>query len=211
MVDLEILEQHKKIYIGASKELVTNNTQSLFQDDILPFFTTPPLETMDVIKQRFLSIAKSYHFILNTTKLDECLENYRNILRKKIEGIHENRNDVLNQIIETFDYENVSQLLKDLKKELLKLDKSIKKEIKQNLKLTNQEFLIDKIDILVTTDTDLQAFTKEITHFLQNIYIKQILESIDMKILVKDTTLINGLKEQLDRFIFTTENSHLFD
>ena len=32
-----------------------------------------------------------------------------------------------------------------------------------------------------------------------------------MKILVKDTILLNSLKEQIERFVFTMENSHLFD
>ena len=210
-MDVEILEQHKKIYVGASKELILNNTKSLFEDDILPFFMMPPLETMDVIKQRFLSIAKGYQLILDTAKLDECLQQYRNCLKQDILNIHCTRDDLLIKKIESFDYENIPQLLKELKKELLKLDKSIKKEIKQVLKEKNQEFLLNHISDLVTTESDILPFTKEITRFLQNIYIKQILESIDMKILVKDTTLLNGMKEQLDRFIFTTENSHLFD
>lgn len=210
-MDVEILEQHKKIYVGASKELIFNNTKSLFEDDILPFFTMPPLETMDVIKQRFFSIAKGYQLVLDTVKLDECLLQYRDCLKKDILNICHSRNDLLVKKIESFDYENIPQLLKDLKKELLKLDKSIKKEIKQILKEKNQEYLLSIIGDLVTTDLDISSFTKEITYFLQNTYVKQVLESIDMKILVKDTTLLNGMKEQLDRFVFTTENSHLFD
>jgi hypothetical protein len=34
---------------------------------------------------------------------------------------------------------------------------------------------------------------------------------VDIKILVKDTTLINGVKEQSERYIFTLENSRLYD
>ena len=36
-------------------------------------------------------------------------------------------------------------------------------------------------------------------------------ENIDIKILVKDTTLINGVKEQSERYLFTLENSRLFN
>ena len=36
-------------------------------------------------------------------------------------------------------------------------------------------------------------------------------ENIDFKILVKDTTLINGLKEQAERYVFTKNNSRLFN
>ena len=40
-------------------------------------------------------------------------------------------------------------------------------------------------------------------------YVKQVLESIDFKIIVKDTTLINGVREQGERFLFTKMNSYL--
>ena len=32
-----------------------------------------------------------------------------------------------------------------------------------------------------------------------------------MKLIVKNTTLINGVNEQTEHYIFTKENSHLFD
>ena len=41
-------------------------------------------------------------------------------------------------------------------------------------------------------------------------YPKQILENIELKILVKDTTLINGIKEQGERYLFTNNNSYIF-
>ena len=41
--------------------------------------------------------------------------------------------------------------------------------------------------------------------------LKQLLENIDIKILVKDTTLINSSKEQAERYLFTINNSRLFD
>ena len=37
------------------------------------------------------------------------------------------------------------------------------------------------------------------------------LENIDIKILVKDTTLINGAKEQAERYLFTLNNSRLLN
>ena len=39
----------------------------------------------------------------------------------------------------------------------------------------------------------------------------QLLENIDFKILVKDTILINSFKEQSDRYLFTLENSRIFE
>ena len=40
-------------------------------------------------------------------------------------------------------------------------------------------------------------------------YQKQFMENINLKILVKDTTLINGVKEQGERYIFTKMNSRI--
>ena len=37
------------------------------------------------------------------------------------------------------------------------------------------------------------------------------METIDMKVIVKNTILINGVNEQTEHFIFAKENSHLFD
>ena len=47
--------------------------------------------------------------------------------------------------------------------------------------------------------------------FLQTTYIKQLLESVDFKIIVKDTTLINRVKEQGERYLFTKKNSYLLN
>ncbi len=210
-MDLEILEQHKKIYIEASKELIINNTRSLIEDDILPLFATPPLETMDTIKQRLLSLAKTYHLICDTSQLDECLINYREYLRKNLLKISEIRSSQLIDKVILFDYNDKEQILKELKKELIKLDKSIKKEVKTHLKTANQKYLLDNLKKLITTGDNTNEFIKDMTKFLQNGYIKQQLELLDMKLLVKDTTLISGLREQIERFVFTTENSHLFD
>ena len=55
------------------------------------------------------------------------------------------------------------------------------------------------------------AMSNEMKKFVQTNYIKQLLESIDFKVIVKDTTLINGVREQGERFIFTMMNSYLLN
>ena len=36
------------------------------------------------------------------------------------------------------------------------------------------------------------------------------IENVDIKILIKDTTLMNLVKEQTERYLFTISNSRLF-
>ena len=53
--------------------------------------------------------------------------------------------------------------------------------------------------------------TKEATDYLKKNYQRQLLENVDIKILVKDTTLINNVKEQTERYIFALNNSRLLN
>ena len=62
-------------------------------------------------------------------------------------------------------------------------------------------------------DVDLDIRKKiisEVTKFVNGSYQRQLLESIDFKVLVKDTILINGTKEQNERYLFTLNNSRIF-
>ena len=83
----ELLEQHLSIYLNSIEELIKNNSYSLVEDDLLPLFKKPPLETMDTIKQKMLSLGKHYHVIINTEQLDRALEEYRNSMQKKIKSL----------------------------------------------------------------------------------------------------------------------------
>ena len=74
--------------------------------------------------------------------------------------------------------------------------------------------LFEKMDSLFDKDVD-SAIKKriitDVTKYINNNYLKQLLENIDFKILVKDTILTNSIKEQGERYLFTLENSRLFD
>ena len=68
--------------------------------------------------------------------------------------------------------------------------------------------------MVVPSDIDesvFNLFVKEESNFLKKLYLKQLLDSFDIKLLVKDTTLINSVKEQGDRYIFTLKNSRLLN
>lgn len=209
VVKEDILKQHKQILMTAGLELATNNTNSLIEDDIINGVIEVPLEAMDTVKQRVLNIAKHNNLILNSDKFNEVLISYKEELKKEFRNIFKKRIKLIEDNYSKFDDDKPMDLVKNLKKELVKFNKEAKKEEKQVLTSLVKEKIISNLDLIVKDDNT--TFKKDATKFLQTIYVKQILETVDMKILVKDTILLNSLKEQIERFVFTMENSHLFD
>ena len=60
-------------------------------------------------------------------------------------------------------------------------------------------------------DVDIKKkIVTEVTKFVNGSYQKQLLENVDFKVLVKDTILMNGTKEQNERYLFTLNNSRIF-
>lgn len=209
VVKEDILKQHKQILMTAGLELATNNTNSLIEDDIINGVIEVPLEAMDTVKQRVLNIAKHNNLILNSDKFNEVLISYKEELKKEFRNIFKKRIKLIEDNYSKFDDDKPMDLVKNLKKELVKFNKEAKKEEKQVLTSLVKEKIISNLDLIVKDDNT--TFKKDVTKFLQTTYVKQILETVDMKILVKDTILLNSLKEQIERFVFTMENSHLFD
>lgn len=209
VVKEDILKQHKQILMTAGLELATNNTNSLIEDDIINGVIEVPLEAMDTVKQRVLNIAKHNNLILNSDKFNEVLISYKEELKKQFRNIFKKRIKLIEDNYSKFDDDKPMDLVKNLKKELVKFNKEAKKEEKQVLTSLVKEKIISNLDLIVKDDNT--TFKKDATKFLQTTYVKQILETVDMKILVKDTILLNSLKEQIERFVFTMENSHLFD
>ena len=209
MVKEDILKQHKQILMTAGLELATNNTNSLIEDDIINGVIEVPLEAMDTVKQRVLNIAKNNSLVLDSDKFNEVLISYKEELKKEFRNIFKKRIKLIEDNYSKFDDDKPMDLVKNLKKELVKFNKEAKKEEKQVLTSLVKEKIISNLDLIVKDDNT--TFKKDATKFLQTTYVKQILETVDMKILVKDTILLNSLKEQIERFVFTMENSHLFD
>lgn len=209
VVKEDILKQHKQILMTAGLELATNNTNSLIEDDIINGVIEVPLEAMDTVKQRVLNIAKHNNLILNSDKFNEVLISYKEELKKEFRNIFKKRIKLIEDNYSKFDDDKPMDLVKNLKKELVKFNKEAKKEEKQIITSLVKEKIISNLDLIVKDDNT--TFKKDATKFLQTTYVKQILETVDMKILVKDTILLNSLKEQIERFVFTMENSHLFD
>ena len=86
--------------------------------------------------------------------------------------------------------------------------------MKQNITNAVNKKIVKHVNQLFTDDVDEKlkdVMSNEMNKFVQTNYIKQLLESIDFKVIVKDTTLINGVREQGERFIFTMMNSYLLN
>ncbi len=213
-MDLEDLQkQHYNNYVEVVKETVRANTLSLLENDINPLFETPPLDSMDQIKSKFLMTAKKEKLIIQTEELNKILKNFRKNIGKNLEKLKEIRDE---EIINCFkNYITDGKNIKLTKSEINNIDKKVKKIIREELDLCVSNFVLKKIDN-VFKDSSNQSIIKahkEIEKYFSNkgIYQKQILESIDFKLLVKNTILINGIKEQTERYLFTLNNSRIFN
>ena len=74
--------------------------------------------------------------------------------------------------------------------------------------------IVNNVDLIFTKSVDevsKNKFTLELEKFLKKGYLKQIIENVDFKVLVKDTILINSIKEQGERYLFTMQNSRIFN
>lgn len=217
MNELEkLMQQHVENYKKAVLEIVNNNTNSLIDNDIIFLIKKPPLDSMDQIKTKFLVLAKKEKIILDTNNLDKMICNFRKDVIHKLETIKKIRIDEITAIINSININEENQVIKITKKELSSINKIIKKNVKQIIDESVQKNILDNICNIFTNDVGNdkeQKISKEIFKFLdkRGIYQKQLLENIDFKILVKDTTLINGLKEQAERYVFTKNNSRLFN
>lgn len=204
---------HLDNYRRALVDTLLNNTNALFDEDIASLLKKPPLDSMDVIKSRFLDMAKKNKIILNAEKLDNILNNYHRKCLEFCSTLKDVRIDILSKIINDFKLTNDNDTIKLMKKDFLNVNKVIKADIKSSIKyllnveiLDNLDSLFDEIDLNIKNQIII-----DVTKYINNYYLKQLLENIDFKILVKDTILINSIKEQSERYLFTLENSRLFD
>ena len=208
----ELKLNHFKNYRNALIENVRNNTNVLVDDDIMSLLKKPPLDSMDLIKSKFLDLAKKSKVILNTENLNSILDKYREDMVKVVVDLI--RIDGLNEKINDFKLENDSDVFKLTKKDFANINKEIKKTIKEHLKKYTSEDILNNVDCLFSSDVDAikkKKIIDDATKFINGSYQKQLLENIDFKILVKDTTLINGAKEQAERYLFTLNNSRLLN
>lgn len=207
-------EQHLENYKSAILETIKNNTNVLVDEDLMSLVKKPPLDSMDVIKSKFLDLAKKNKVVLDTEVLDKILEKYRKSLLKCCIEVKKIRLDSLNSLVNDYKFEKETDIIKIRKKDLEIINKKIKKILKDNFKDSVDNEIIKKINsvfVSVEDEAKLKKINEDISKFVSGSYQRQQIENVDIKILVKDTTLINGVKEQSERYLFTLENSRLYN
>ena len=205
-------KQHYSNYVLAIKETVINNTNSLIEEDLLSFFNKPPLDSMDVIKNKMLSLAKENEIILDSNQLDQFLMEYRTqalgILK---EVIKERSTRVLATFVknneEEKEYRVSVSTLERITNPLIKLvDTSIRSLI---LSIVDEK--ITQIIAMENIEKEkIKNFKISVIQYLKSVYLPNLKTDIKQKFLIRDYILINVIKEQGNRYLFTEKHSRIY-
>ena len=208
----ELKKQHFNNYKETLLSVIENNTNILVNEDINSLIKKPPLDSMDVLKNKFLDLSKKNKTVLNTNELSKLLDDYRDDLNKVLDSIKSIRISSLNKKVNSFKY-NEDETLVFYKKDFIDLDKELKKDLKNHMISSYEKVISRNINKVFDKDIDAEIKEKiieEIDKFINKNYYKQIMDSFDIKVLVKDTILINSINENNERYLFTLNNSRLF-
>lgn len=206
-------EQHEENYRRAVLDNIKNNTDVLVDQDIMSLLKKPPLDSMDLIRSKFLDLAKKNKIILNTEELAVLLDNYRKYLFGCCDEIKNIRIVELSSKVEKISLMKDGDIIKINKKDFTNINKKIKKILKDKLIEGYDIYILRNIDtvFLNVENSVKEKIIEEISKYVKGNYQKQLLENFDIKLMVKDTTLINGTKEQGDRYLFTLNHSRLLN
>ncbi len=207
-------QQHFESYKQALLENIKNNTTVLVDDDIMSLIGTPPLDSMDLIKNKILELAKKNRIVLNTEELSNMLDLYRNSLFDCCDKIKNKRVNILSKKVHDCSFSGGTDIIIFYKKDFINLNKDIKKILKDQLSISLEKKFLNKVEQVFDFNIDESIKNKiivDITKYMKGSYQRQLLENFDIKVLVKDTTLINGIKEQSERYLFTLSNSRLLN
>ena len=114
----EFKKQHLENYRQAIMEIIRNNTDVLVNEDIMSLLRKPPLDSMDLIKSKYLDLAKKNKVVLDTIKLDRMLDSYRNEVVKCCEIVKEIRVSSLESIVDKFEFIKDTDVIKINKKDV---------------------------------------------------------------------------------------------
>ena len=208
--DIEKLkDEHFNTYKNAVIANIENNSTILVKEDLYSLINKPPLDSMDLLKNKIIDLAKKNKIVIDNNDLDKILDNYRKKVIKEFDNFIKTRTTFYTDLVSSIKRENDSTTIKILKKDLSNYNKKMKKDIKNIIEdNTNSLILKKSINIFKVDDSNINS---DLNKFINKTYIKQFLENVDIKILVKDATLINTIKEQTERYQFTLSNSHLFN
>ena len=207
----DIKKQHVENYINALLEQIKNNTEVLVDQDITSLLKKPPLDSMDTLKGKLLELAKKNKIILNHEKLDEFVESYRDCLLKSCDEMKKIRISKLQSFVSKDSLKD-NEVIKINKSDFASINQKMKKILKDSF-ISAYDKCISKIDGVFPKEMDEELKKKileDYTKYLNGNYKRQLLENFDIKSLVKDTTLMNSMKEQNERYLFTLDHSRVF-
>ena len=208
--DIEKLkDEHFNTYKNAVIANIENNSTILVKEDLYSLINKPPLDSMDLLKNKIIDLAKKNKIVIDNNDLDKILDNYRKKVIKEFDNFIKTRTTFYTDLVSSIKRENDSTTIKILKKDLSNYNKKMKKDIKKIIEDNTDSLILKKsINMFKVDDSNINS---DLNKFINKTYIKQFLENVDIKILVKDATLINTIKEQTERYQFTLSNSHLFN
>jgi len=208
-------EQHKQNYKNAIIEHIKNNTDVLVDQDITSLLKKPPLDSMDLIKVKFLDLAKKNKIVLNIDELSKILDAYRNYLLNCCIEIRNIRVVELSSKVDKVKLkDNSDETIRINKKDFININKKIRKIIKETLSDGYEKYILKDINLVFNDNVDEDIKKKiidSINSYVNGSYQRQLLDTFDIKILVKDTTLINSTVEQGERYLYTLNNSRLLN
>lgn len=210
----DIRKQHEEGYKHALIETIKNNTRVLVKEDIKTLLSEPPLESMDLLKSKFIDLAKKNKIVINSDKLSFILKKYRSNMLGCCDEIMNIRLDYLSSKVENTIFEKNSDVIKINKKDFVDINKKIKKIIKNYMNEMYSTIIEGKINDVFSDKVEKEVKDKIVTSYskyIKGAYQKQMIDNIDIKILIKDTTLINLSKEHSERYLFTINNSRLLN
>ena len=207
----DIKKQHVENYLNALLEQIKNNTDVLVDQDITSLLKKPPLDSMDTLKGKLLELAKKNKIILNHEKLDEFVESYRDCLLKSCDEMKKIRISKLQSFVSKDSLKD-NEVIKINKNDFASINQKMKKILKDSF-ISAYDNCISKIDGVFPKEMDEELKKKileDYTKYLNGNYKRQLLENFEIKSLVKDTTLMNSMKEQNERYLFTLDHSRVF-
>ena len=210
----QFMKQHIDNYRSAIIDIIHNNTSVLVDEDITSLLKTPPLDSMDTLKTKLLSFAKSNKIVFNTESLNKILESYRKDIIKCCPKIKKTREEPLKEIVSKTVFNKKNTIIHINKKDFIIINRDIRRLVKAQLKDSYENKILNKIDSIFSKDIDIKVkdnIIEDLDKYIKKVYNKQLLENMDIKILVKDTTLMNNVKEQSERYLFTLKNSRLLN
>ncbi len=129
MYDVQSLkDNHVSNYRKALVETINNNTNALFDEDISSLIKKPPLDSMDLIKSKFLDLAKKNKIVLNADVLTGMVDRYRDKCLDLFDKLKDIRIAELSKIVNNYSLEKDTDVIKINKKDFNLVNKKIKSE-----------------------------------------------------------------------------------